>query len=255
MRRTVSGWLERRISIPRTPIEFVRKCPDDLCRDAKPAASIRLGVWRADVNEARRRPCLKPRNMQENHNDKEFLNELPTTGGAIFARRLSTEEGMRRLSRYLATVRRAITMSATLRRATITSSESTSCGSSASIICLILKRTDSAECASPTPFEAIDVEKKYFISNRPRGVWIYLFEVTRETVDSCMPIASATVFRLSGRKPTTPSMKNPSCRRTISVATFKIVRARCSRLLVSQLAFCRLAVRKRRSASLVRPRL
>ena len=45
-------------------------------------------------------------------------------------------------------------------------------------------------------------------------------------------------------------MKKPSCRRTISVATFRIVRARCSRLLVSQLAFCRLVARKSRSASL-----
>ena len=36
-------------------------------------------------------------------------------------------------------------------RATMTSSESTSLGSSASIICLILWRTDSAEWASPAP--------------------------------------------------------------------------------------------------------
>ena len=49
--------------------------------------------------------------------------------------------------------------------------------------------------------------KKYFISNRPRGVCMYLFEVARETVDSCTPIASATVFRLSGRKPETPSTR------------------------------------------------
>ena len=28
--------------------------------------------------------------------------------------------------------------------------------------------------------------KKYFIGKRPRGVWMYLFETTRETVDSCI---------------------------------------------------------------------
>ena len=43
--------------------------------------------------------------------------------------------------------------------------------------------------------------KKYFISNRPRGVWMNLCEVARETVDSCTPIASPTIFRLSGRRP------------------------------------------------------
>src|ERR1700730_4895865 len=110
--------------------------------------------------------------LSKNHILSEFFNPALAAGGDIFSRRLSTEEGMRRLSRYLATVRRAITMSATFRRATMTSSDRTSLGSSASIICLILKRTDSAEWASPAPFEAIGVEKKYFISNRPRGVWI-----------------------------------------------------------------------------------
>ena len=46
--------------------------------------------------------------------------------------------------------------------------------------------------------EAIAAVKKYFISKMPRVVAMYLFEVTRDTVDSCMPIASATVLRLSG---------------------------------------------------------
>ncbi len=36
--------------------------------------------------------------------------------------------------------------------------------------------------------------KKNFSSNTPRGVARYLFEVTRLTVDLCMPMASATVF-------------------------------------------------------------
>ena len=46
--------------------------------------------------------------------------------------------------------------------------------------------------------------KKNFISNTPRGVAMYLLEVTRLTVDSCMPMASATVFRFSGRRCSTP---------------------------------------------------
>ena len=72
-----------------------------------------------------------------NQTVNEFLNGATTIIGVVFSRRRSTEEGMRRLSRYLATVRRAMTMSATFSRATITSSESTSCGSSASIICSV----------------------------------------------------------------------------------------------------------------------
>ena len=53
-------------------------------------------------------------------------------------------------------------------------------------------RTASAECSSPPVDEASAVVKKYFISNSPRGVAMYLFEVTRLTVDSCISMASAT---------------------------------------------------------------
>ena len=69
--------------------------------------------------------------------------------GDIFCFRLSTEEGIFKLSRYLATVRRATTMSAFRRRSTMPSSESTSAGSSPSIICRMRWRTASAEWASP----------------------------------------------------------------------------------------------------------
>ena len=99
-------------------------------------------------------------------------------------------------------------------------------------------RTASAEWASPPPALAIDAVKKYFSSNTPRLVAMYLLAVTRDTVDSCMPIASATVFRFSGRRYWTPSAKKASCWRTISVATLRMVRARCSRLRVSQFAVC-----------------
>ena len=46
----------------------------------------------------------------------------------------------------------------------------------------------------------MDTVKKYFSSKTPRGVIMYLFDVTRLTVDSCMPMASATALRLSGRR-------------------------------------------------------
>ena len=88
------------------------------------------------------------------------------------------------------------------------------------------KRTASAECASPPRAPAIDEVKKYFSSKMPRGVAMYLFVVTRLTVLSCMPIASAMSRRISGRRRCTPWRKKPSCWRTISVATLRIVVAR-----------------------------
>jgi len=121
-------------------------------------------------------------------------------------------------------------------RATIASSERICAGLSWSINCLIRKRTDSAEWASPPSCAAIEAVKKYLSSKRPRGVAIYLLEVTRETVDSCTPTASAIVLRSSGRKYSTPRAKKLSCWRTISLETFRIVRALCSRLLVNQFA-------------------
>src|SRR5579885_945986 len=103
------------------------------------------------------------------------------------------------------------------------SSERIAAGLSWSIICLIRNRTDSAECASPPSCAAIEAVKKYLSSKRPRGVATYLLEVTRET--------------------------NLSCCRTISLETFRIVRALCSRLLVSQFADCLHDEMKTRSAS------
>ena len=87
-------------------------------------------------------------------------------------------------------------------------------------------RTASAEWASPPSADAIEAVKKYFNSKLPRLVAMYLLAVTRDTVDSCIWIASATALRLSGRKCATPWVKKPSCWRTISVATFRMVRAR-----------------------------
>ncbi len=78
---------------------------------------------------------------------------------------------------------------------------------SASISCLMRWRTASAECASPPSDAAIAEVKKYFSSKMPRGVAMNLLAVTRETVDLCMPMASATVRRLSGRRCWTPWAK------------------------------------------------
>src|ERR1700682_3818386 len=158
-----------------------------------------------------------------------------------FSRRRSTEEGSFRFSRYLATVRLAMLILASFSLTTIASSDRICEGLSWSIICLTRNRTASAECAAPPSCAAIEAVKKYLSSKRPRGVAIYLLEVTLETVDSCTPTASAIVLRSSGRKYSTPWAKNLSCWRTISLETFKIVRALCSRLFVNQLAVWRQA--------------
>ena len=42
--------------------------------------------------------------------------------------------------------------------------------------------------------------KKYFNSKIPCGVLTYLPLVTRETVDSCISISSATSFKMRGRR-------------------------------------------------------
>ena len=133
---------------------------------------------------------------------------------------------MRMASRYFATVRRAISMPVARNRSTMVSSDRIAEALSASISSLMWWRTASAECASPPSADAIEAVKKYFNSKLPRLVAIYLLAVTRDTVDSCIWIASATALRLSGRRCATPWVKKPSCWRTISVATFKIVRAR-----------------------------
>src|SRR5262245_14465243 len=116
------------------------------------------------------------------------------------SRRRCTEEGMRKASRYFATVRRAMSIPSPLSRSTILSSDNTSLAGSASIISRIRWRTASDECESPALVAAIAEVKKYLGSNRPRLVAMYLLAVTRLTVDSCVEIASATVLRFSGRK-------------------------------------------------------
>src|SRR5882672_1238152 len=159
------------------------------------------------------------------------------------SRRRCTEDGIRIASRYFATVRRAISIPDSRNRSTMVSSERISAGSSASINCLMWWRTASAEWASPPSADAIDAVKKYFNSKLPRLVAMYLLAVTRDTVDSCIWMASATAFKLSGRRCATPWVKKPSCCRTISVATLRMVRARWSSARTSQVAFCRQSVK------------
>ena len=69
---------------------------------------------------------------------------------------------------------------------------------------LIRCRTASAECASPSPEDAIEAVKKYFSSNMPRGVLMYLFVVARDTVDSWISTASAISRKISGLRYWTP---------------------------------------------------
>src|SRR5690606_38095972 len=142
---------------------------------------------------------------------------------AALSRRRCTEDGMRIASRYLATVLRAMSIPVPRNISTMRSSDSTASGGSWSISALIRYRTASAECASPLRERGIAVVKKYFSSNSPRGVAMYLFDVTRLTVLSCMSMASATSRRISGRRCSTPWWKKASCRCTISVATFSTV--------------------------------
>src|SRR5208282_1313649 len=79
-----------------------------------------------------------------------------------FSRRRCTEEGMRIASRYLATVRRAMSTPSLSRISTIRSSDSTSAASE-SMSERMRKRTASAECASPEEAD-MDEVKKYFNS-------------------------------------------------------------------------------------------
>ena len=95
--------------------------------------------------------------------------------------------------------------------------------------------------------------KKYFSSKSPRGVAMYLLVVTRLTVLSCMPIASAMSRRISGRNDlhaVAEKARPAGC--TISVATLRIVVARWCSDLTSQFAACSRSVRYSRSVLFAR---
>ena len=61
----------------------------------------------------------------------------------------------------------------------------------------------------------------------PWGVWTYLLVVTRETVDSCIPMSSATSRRMSGFKCAVPLSKNSRWNLRIDSVTRTMVRWRC----------------------------
>src|SRR5579864_235509 len=208
------------------------KCHASLRYSTIPA-SLELCIGTGGVNACRVEHRMAPRNDEQAH----------PAAALCFSRRRCTDDGMRIASRYLATVRRAMSMPASRSLSTMVSSERTSLDGSASINCLMRWRTASAECASPPWAAAIAEVKKYLSSKMPRLVAMYLLAVTRDTVDSCMPMASATVFKFSGRRCSTPRAKNASCWRTISLETFRMVRARWSSARTSQVALCRHSAR------------
>ena len=105
---------------------------------------------------------------------------------------------MRIASRYLATVRRAISIPSPCNISTNLSSERIFFGDSASIRAFIRVRTASAEMAPPPSALALAAVKNYFGSTMPRGGAMNLFEVTRLTVLSCISMASAISRRTKG---------------------------------------------------------
>ena len=132
------------------------------------------------------------------------------------------------ISRYLATVRRAIWMpDAFSSISTIAWSESGFCLSSSSMIFLIDCFTLS-DAMSSSATRRIDELKKYFSSNSPCGVCTYLLVVTREMVLSCMPTWSAMSRKIIGFRNMGPFSKKSRCRSTIDSVTRMIVLRRCS---------------------------
>src|SRR3990172_9233436 len=123
------------------------------------------------------------------------------------ARRRRWEGRIASSSRYLATVRRAMTRPRPFRTWAISWSESGLAASSASSRSLIIFLTDREETMSPAPV-AIPLWKKYLSSKSPWGVCTYLFVVTRLMVDSCMPMSSPTSRRESGRRQGSPLSRN-----------------------------------------------
>ena len=69
---------------------------------------------------------------------------------------------------------------------------------------LDLVPTDSDDTTVELSLRAIPLWKKYFNSNTPCGVWAYLLDVARLTVDGCMSISDATSRNTSGLRPAVP---------------------------------------------------
>src|SRR5689334_16489600 len=156
------------------------------------------------------------------------------------ARRRSFEGAMPMASRYFATVRRATGMPSLDRSSAMRPSDSGASPFSSLTSFLILVRIAVDEVPDPSA-PSTWLEKKYLSSKTPRGVCMYLPEVTREMVDSCMATASAMSFRIIGRMCSSPCSRKACCRSTIERATLMRVSWRISRLFRSQRASCNCA--------------
>src|SRR5690606_19004590 len=151
-------------------------------------------------------------------------------------------------SRYLATVRRAIWMPCSSNRWTICWSVSGFAGFSSATIFSSLARIERADASSPVAVESA-LEKKNLSGSTPRGVWTYFSLVTRDTVDSCIEITSATSRSVSGLRYSIPFSKKSRWRSTMKFITLSIVCRRCSIAWIIQVAlFIREAMKSRFSA-------
>src|SRR6185295_8420639 len=112
--------------------------------------------------------------------------------------RRSFDDGMRSSSRYLAMVRRAMRSPSRPRICTMAASDSGCPASSSATAFLIFSLTVRDETSAPLSLTSPEW-KKNRISKSPRGVCMYLWFTTRLTVDSCMPMSSATSRRMRGR--------------------------------------------------------
>ena len=121
-------------------------------------------------------------------------------------------------SRYFATVRRAMSICSLPSSSAMYWSLSGFFASSLAMISRIFSLTLSALTSEPWPPRRLDV-KKYLSSNVPCGVCTYLPAVARLTVDSCMPMSSATSRSTIGRRFSMPLSRNSRCWRTIEAAT------------------------------------
>ena len=131
-------------------------------------------------------------------------------------------------SRYFATVLLATEMPSSLSKFVILLSLSGFAEFSDPINLRIFARTEVEDWSSPLADDRW-LEKKYLNSNTPRGVCMYLLVVTREIVDSCIPISSAMSRKTIGFIASSPCSRKWVCRVTILVATFNSVSLRISR--------------------------
>ena len=124
---------------------------------------------------------------------------------------------MRSTSRYFAMVRRAMFTPFSFKVAAISWSERGFAESSSAIIVAIMSWTLLFDTWVPSCI-LIPGVKKYFISNMPDGVFMYLEATARLTVVSCTPTAAATSAMVIGFRWAMPLSRNSTWLFTISCA-------------------------------------